>query len=34
MPLVGFEPMIPVFEQFKTMCVLDCTATGIGVAHL
>jgi hypothetical protein len=26
---VGFEPIIPVFEQPKTVCALDCMAIGI-----
>jgi hypothetical protein len=30
MPQVGFEPMIPVFEQAKTVHALDCVATVIG----
>jgi hypothetical protein len=31
MPRVGFEPMIPVFEQAKTVHALDCAATVIGI---
>jgi hypothetical protein len=30
MPLVGFEPMIPVFERAKMFHALDCVATVIG----
>jgi hypothetical protein len=30
MPCVGFEPMIPVFEQVKTVHALDHVATVIG----
>jgi hypothetical protein len=30
MPLVGFEPMIPVFERAKTFHALDRAATVIG----
>jgi hypothetical protein len=30
----GFEPTIPVFERAKTVYVLDCTVTQIGVFHL
>jgi hypothetical protein len=30
MPLVGFEPTIPVFEWPKTVRVLDRVATGTG----
>jgi hypothetical protein len=30
MPLVGFEPTIPVFERAKTVHVLDHAITGIG----
>jgi FAD synthase len=30
MAQVGVEPTIPVFEQSKTVHVLDCTATVIG----
>jgi hypothetical protein len=30
MPLVGFEPMTPVFELAKTLCTLDRAATVIG----
>jgi hypothetical protein len=30
MPLVGFEPTIPVFERAKTVHTLDCAATVIG----
>jgi hypothetical protein len=29
MPLVGFEPTIPVFERAKTFHVSDCAATVI-----
>jgi hypothetical protein len=32
MPLVGFEPMTPVFERAKTVHVLDCAAAVIGNA--
>jgi hypothetical protein len=31
MPLVGFEPTIPVFERAKTVHVLDRAATVIGI---
>jgi hypothetical protein len=31
MPLVGFEPAIPVFERAKTFHALDHTAIGIGL---
>jgi hypothetical protein len=31
MPLVGFEPMIPVFERAKTFHALDRAATVIGM---
>jgi hypothetical protein len=34
MPRVGFEPMIPVFEQVKMVHALDPTATVIGSAKL
>jgi hypothetical protein len=35
MPRVGFEPTIPVFEQAKTVHVLDRSATWIGfIIHL
>jgi uncharacterized membrane protein len=34
MPLVGFEPMTPVFEQAKTVHALDRAATVIGVDFL
>jgi hypothetical protein len=30
MPRVGFEPMIPAFEQVKTVHALDRAATVIG----
>jgi hypothetical protein len=30
MPRVGFEPTTPMFEQVKTVHVLDCMATVIG----
>jgi hypothetical protein len=30
MPRVGFEPTIPVFEEAKTVYVLDRAATVIG----
>jgi hypothetical protein len=30
MPLVGFEPTIPVFERKKTVYALDRAATVIG----
>jgi hypothetical protein len=30
MPAVGFEPMIPAFEQEKTVHALDIAATLIG----
>jgi hypothetical protein len=30
MPLVGFDPTIPVFERAKTFHVLDRAATVIG----
>jgi hypothetical protein len=30
MPLVGFEPTVPVFERAKTVHVLDRAATVIG----
>jgi hypothetical protein len=33
MPRVGFEPMIPVFEQAKTFHTLDCTVTVIDHGH-
>jgi hypothetical protein len=31
MSQVGFKPMVPVFEQAKTVCALDHTATVIGI---
>jgi hypothetical protein len=31
MPQVGFEPMIPVFKQPKTVCASDCWAMGTSV---
>jgi hypothetical protein len=31
MPLVGFEPTIPAFEQAKTVHALNSAATAIGV---
>jgi hypothetical protein len=31
MPRVGFELLIPVFEQAKTFHALDCAATVMGV---
>jgi len=31
MPQAGFEPTIPVFEQSKTVRVLERTATGTGL---
>jgi hypothetical protein len=34
MPLVGFEPTIPVFEQAKTVYVLDRVDTVIGKRNL
>jgi hypothetical protein len=34
MPLVGFEPMAPVFERAKTVHALDRAATAIGFAVL
>jgi hypothetical protein len=34
MPQVGFEPMIPVFEQVKTVHVLDRAVTVIGLLLL
>jgi hypothetical protein len=30
MPLVGFEPMTPVFEQAKTIHALESATTAIG----
>jgi hypothetical protein len=33
MPLVGFEPTIPVFERAKTFHALDCAATVIGTMY-
>jgi hypothetical protein len=36
MPLVEFKPMIPAFEQAKTVHALDpldCAATAIGIAQ-
>jgi len=35
MSRAGFEPTIPVFEVFKTICALESVATGTGSgAHL
>jgi len=34
MPRVGFEPTIPVFEQLKTVRVLDCAASGTGCVRV
>jgi hypothetical protein len=31
MPLVGFEPTIPVFERAKTVHALDRAGTAIGI---
>jgi hypothetical protein len=31
MPLVGFEPKVPVFEQTKIVHALDLVATEIGL---
>jgi hypothetical protein len=33
MPRVGFKPMIPAFERAKTVDVLDCSATVIGLIN-
>jgi hypothetical protein len=32
MPQMGFESMIPVFEQVKTVHALDCVATVIDIS--
>jgi hypothetical protein len=33
MPLVGFEPAIPVFERAETFHASDCAATVTGLLH-